>query len=105
MRVESLAEATEDGQGALFWVRVVPGASSDRVVGWQSDGKLRVRISAPPERGRANKALARLLARRLGVRASAFQVVSGETSREKRLQVKGVSPDQVRTLGECSGES
>jgi uncharacterized protein (TIGR00251 family) len=90
---------TPDGRGSIFRVRAVPGASADRVVGWR-EGALRVRVSAPPERGRANEALARLLAKALGVRASAVEVVAGTTSRDKTVSVEGVCPEDVKVLGE-----
>jgi uncharacterized protein (TIGR00251 family) len=99
MRVDAAVRRTDDGRGTLFWVRVVPGASRESVVGWQADGMLRVRVSAPPERGRANEALLDLLAGALGVRASALSLVSGAGSREKRIQADGVSPERVRALG------
>lgn len=90
---------TPDGRGSVFWVRVVPGASSGSVVGWQADGKLRVRVTAPPERGRANRAVVELLARALRVRGSAVRVVSGAGAREKRVEVDGVPPARVMGLG------
>ena len=104
MKAEAPVEPVEDGRGARFWVRVVPGASRDAIMGWQTDGKLRIRISAPAERGRANKALVRFLARALGVRSSALTVVSGTSSREKRLYVEGVSPERVSALGSANGD-
>lgn len=99
MRSDAPVEASADGAGTLFWVRVVPGASRESVVGWQSDGVLRVRVSAPPERGRANKALLRVLAAALGVKPSALRLVSGAASRQKRIHVDGIPPERVRSLG------
>ena len=100
MRAEAPVEVTADGCGTLFWVRVVPGASRESVVGWQADGRLKVRVSTPAERGRANKALLKILAGALGVRPSALSLMSGAASREKRIRVDGIPPERVRSLGQ-----
>jgi uncharacterized protein (TIGR00251 family) len=70
--------------GVVIEVWVVPGASRDEVSGVH-DGALRIRTSAPPEGGRANRAVARLLARHLGVRRA--EVVFGHSDRRKRVLV------------------
>ena len=63
-------------------VRVQPGASRDEIVGWQG-AALRVRVSAPPQDGRANAAVARLLAAALGVAPSTVELVRGAGGRDK----------------------
>lgn len=78
-----------------FMVRVTPRSGRDEVVGWQ-DGALRVRLRAPPVDGKANEALRRLLAVRLGVALSAVHLVSGETSRTKRMRIEGLAEAEVR---------
>ena len=100
VRVNAPVEVTADGLGTLFWVRVVPGASREAVVGWQADGMLRVRVAAPAERGRANRALLKVLAAALGVKPSVLRVESGAASREKRIRVDGIRPERVRSLGQ-----
>lgn len=79
----------------LLAVKVVPGAKRDGVAGRLGD-RLKVRVAAPPEGGRANRAVCALIARELGVRASAVEVVSGHASAEKTLRVRGVSAEAVR---------
>ena len=79
----------------IIGVRVTPRASRDEVLGWQGDA-LRVRLRAPPVDGKANDSLRRLLAERLGLTLSAVQIVSGETSRLKRLRIEGLSEAAVR---------
>jgi uncharacterized protein (TIGR00251 family) len=74
---------------------VVPGSSRDRILG-EHDGRLRVAVSAPPERGAANRAVAALLARTLGVRRQCIELVSGATSRRKDVRVEGLSEDDAR---------
>ena len=69
-------------------VRVIPRASRDGLAGMR-DGRLLVRVSAPPLDGRANAAVCALLAKAAGVPKSAVSVVRGETSRDKRLRIEG----------------
>jgi len=59
------------------------------------DGVLRVRVSAPPVDGKANKALCRLIAKRVGVAPSRVSVVRGEKSRDKLVRVEGVDKAAV----------
>src|SRR3990170_803084 len=73
---------------ALLSVWLTPRAARDEVVGWQA-GELRLRLRAPPVEGQANEALRRFLARRLGLPASAIELVAGAASRHKRLRIAG----------------
>lgn len=75
-------------------VHVVPKAARDEIAGWRQ-GELRVRVSAPPEDGKANKAVCALVAGALGVPKSAVSVVGGRTSRHKQLEVDGVTQADV----------
>ncbi len=88
---------TETPDGCMFYVRVVPRSRRNEVVGLHGDA-LKVRLTAPPEKGRANRALRELLADRLGVATSSVEILSGHTSRQKRLRVCGVSAGAVRAL-------
>jgi hypothetical protein len=82
--------------GAVFLVvRVTPRAGRDEIAGWQGD-ELRVRLRAPPVEGRANDALLRLLAARLGIPVSGIELVSGAAARVKRLRVDGLSDEELR---------
>ncbi len=76
-------------------VRLTPSASRDAVVGFEGE-TLRVRVTAPPVEGRANAALVRLLARRLGVPRGAVRVVAGQTSRNKVVAVDGLEAVELR---------
>ena len=75
-------------------MRVSPGARSSAVVGRHGDA-WRVRVSAPPERGRANDAVLGVLADALGVRRSALRLVGGAAGKDKLVEVDGI------TLGEA----
>lgn len=72
-----------------FSVRLTPRGGRDAVEGVDSDGTLRVRVSAPPVDGAANEALIKFLAKDLGVAPSAVRIEGGEASRVKRLIVDG----------------
>jgi len=79
-------------------VTVSPGAARSELVGRHGPG-WRARISAPPERGKANRALEELLADVLGVRRDRVAVVAGQTSRRKVVEVEGLeAPEVVRRL-------
>ena len=73
-------------------VKLTPGASSDRVgeVRVLADGQeqLAVYVTAVPERGKANEALLRLLAKHLGVPPSSLKIVRGQTARSKLIQIE-----------------
>lgn len=88
----------EDGC-AIFVVRVAPRASRNAIEG-EHAGALKVRLTVPPVEGRANEALRRVLADHLNVPITAVQIISGKSSRIKRVSVSGVSPAQI--LGLCS---
>ena len=83
----------------LIAVKVVPRAGKDEIVGWL-EGALKIRIQAPPEDGRANRALEELLAEALSLKKNAVTVVAGRSSARKRVEVVGLTRDEiVRRLG------
>lgn len=76
-------------------VRVQPRASRDRLDGFR-DGALRVRVGAPPERGKANASVLRLLAKTLGIARRRVTLVRGETSRTKRVRIAEMTEQEFR---------
>lgn len=82
-------------------VRLVPRASRNEIAGFEGE-TLRVRVTAPPVEGRANRALVRLLAKRLGVPRGAVRVVAGQASRQKLVAVDGLGDAELR--GRLEGE-
>lgn len=87
----------EEGGRVRFGVRVSPRASRDAILGVH-DGALKVALTAPPVEGAANAALVALLAKALGVAKRAVTIASGEASRQKRVQIEGVTAAEVRRL-------
>ena len=81
-------------QSDSFRVRVQPKASKD-TVGGVKDGTVQVSVKATPEKGKANKAVADLLADALGAPKSAVVIVRGQASRYKWIQVEGMTSQQV----------
>lgn len=85
------------GDGVSISVLVQPRASRTKVVG-EHDGRLKIALAAPPVDGEANAALVEFLSDALNVRKADVQLVDGETSRRKRLVVRGVSLQAVSAL-------
>ncbi|MFN7021866.1 MAG: DUF167 domain-containing protein [Phycisphaerales bacterium] len=81
-------------QTIVLLVKAVPGARADQVTGWLGD-RLKVRVSAPPEGGKANAAICRLLASELGLKPTAVEVARGHASAEKSVTVTGASWEDV----------
>jgi uncharacterized protein len=75
-------------------LRVVPGAGRSEVVG-RYGAAWKIRVGAAPERGRANAELLELLSKRLGVRPAELSIVSGRASRDKVVELRGLSADEA----------
>jgi uncharacterized protein (TIGR00251 family) len=85
---------TDAESGAAFPVRVIPRASRNEVEGIIGNA-LKVRVTAPPVEGAANKALIELLAEQLRIRKSQIEIVAGQTSQHKMISIVGLSPSEV----------
>jgi uncharacterized protein len=90
-----MIDLTVHAQGTVLAVHAQPGAKRNAVLGTRA-GTLRVAVTAPPEKGKANAAIGAVLAASLGCRPSQIALVAGETSRRKRYLVIGVTPDDLR---------
>ena len=75
-------------------LRVSPGARRGGVVGRQG-AVWKIRVTAPPEAGRANDALVRLLAKTLDVPRRDVEIVSGHGARDKIVALAGIGPDEI----------
>ena len=81
---------------AVMAVRVTPRSSRDAIEGVDDAGELRLRVTAAPADGAANTAVTKLLAKTLGIPRGAVSVVSGASSRHKRLAIEGVDAAVLR---------
>lgn len=76
-------------------IKVVPGASFSQVCGWLGDA-LKVRVAAPPEKGKANKAVESIVAETLALSPDSVRIVSGKTSPQKVMEIDGLSLQEIR---------
>ena len=76
--------------GVVVSVKVQPNASRDRVVGEYGD-QLKIAVTVAPEKGKANKAVIKVLSKLLGVKSSDIEILSGETSRDKKVLIRNIS--------------
>jgi uncharacterized protein (TIGR00251 family) len=80
----------DHAEGCVLPVRAQPGARKTGILGEQA-GSLKVAVTAPPEDGRANKALTDALRELLGLKRSQVELLSGQTSRNKKFLIRGLT--------------
>jgi uncharacterized protein len=85
---------TDHADGVVLPVRAKPNAKRARV-GGERKGALEVAVTAPPEDGRANAALVEVLRESLGLKRSQVELLSGQTSRDKRFLIRGVGREEL----------
>lgn len=89
---------TEAAEGLRLALRVTPRAGRNSVEGVR-DGRLLVKVTAPPDEGKANAAVVKLLAKHFSIPPSSIELLSGATAREKLLLLRGIAlADAARTL-------
>ena len=84
-------------EGCVLSVRARPGARRIGIQGVFRDA-LKISVSAPPEGGRANAAICEVIRKALGLKRSQIELVSGQTGREKRFLIRGISVDDLERL-------
>ena len=82
-------------KGIILSVRAQPRARKARIIG-EHAGAMKVAVTDPPERGKANQAIMQLLCEHFELKKSQVILISGESSRQKRFLLVGVKPDEVR---------
>jgi len=92
-----MLDAQEREGAVTFLVRVQPRASKDEIAG-EMGGALKVRLRAPAVEDRANEALVEFLAQLLKRPRSAVRILGGERSRTKRMEIHGVTRQQILAL-------
>lgn len=91
---------TEHADGLILPVRAQPGARKTGVLGEQA-GSLKVAVTAPPQDGRANQALLKVLREALALKRSQIDLLSGATSRDKRFLIRGLSKTELEARVEA----
>ena len=89
-----MIELTPSREGVLLHVHAQPGARRNGVIGERA-GAVRVAVTAPPDKGKANAAILEVLAEALGMKASQLALISGETSRRKRILLGGLTVEEA----------
>ena len=77
-------------------LKVIPKSSQDRIVGWVGE-RLKIAVTAAPERGKANTAVLRLLAEALELPFSRVRMVGGPASPQKTVEIDGADRELVRS--------
>lgn len=85
---------TDSKGGAIIQVHATPRASKTQIQGLHGDA-LKIRLQAPPVDGKANDTLIEFLAATLGISKRQITLLSGQTSRQKRLNLQGITASQV----------
>lgn len=94
-----MLQIKETPEGVTFPVRVLPRSSRNEIAG-EHEGALKVKLTAPPVEGAANKALIEFLSDKLGVAKSGIEIIIGKSGRSKTVRVSGIGADKVlRLLG------
>jgi len=88
---------TLEPDAVLLSVKVVSGAARTRYCG-EWDGRARIAVAAPPEKGKANQAVITFLAEMLDVKRKSVSVVSGHATPLKTIRIEGVTADAVRAV-------
>jgi uncharacterized protein (TIGR00251 family) len=93
-----------EGRSAIkLRIKVVPSSSRNAIDGWLGD-TLKVRVTAPPERGKANAAVETIIADAIGVPSQNVRVASGQTSARKIVEIVGLSEAEVHRRLEKSDQ-
>ena len=80
----------------ILTVKVVPGSSSPSKICGLLDGMLKIKIAAPPEKGKANQSLIHFLAKALDVKKNSIQIISGQTNPIKQIRISQISGDSIK---------
>jgi uncharacterized protein (TIGR00251 family) len=91
-----MLDLDENERGTIVPVKAQAGARKNAILG-ERQGALRVAVTAAPEKGKANRAIIELLSKTLDVPKSAIELISGETSPQKRFLIVGLAANEVVT--------
>jgi len=85
----------EVDEGVVFIVKAVPGSGGPTRVCGLLDNMLKIKVSAAPQKQKANQCLLKFLAKQLGIKKNAVSIISGKNSSVKRVQASGISADTL----------
>lgn len=89
-----MIEVKETADGVTFAVRVLPRSSRNEIVG-EAEGVLKIKLTAPPVEGAANKALVEFLSSKFKVAKSRISIVTGQSGRSKVVAVEGINKTEL----------
>lgn len=99
---DKMSWITETKDGVVLKIHATPRASRSQVQGLHGDA-LKIRLQAPPVDGKANEALLEFLSGTLGIPRRQFTLISGQTSRQKRVAVQGLSSERITKVLQVCG--
>ncbi|MDR4506406.1 MAG: DUF167 domain-containing protein [Candidatus Scalindua sp.] len=97
-----MIEIREKGDGIVIPVKVQPNSSQERIIG-EYNKQLKVAVSVPPEKGKANRAIIKIIAKWLNRKISDVEIISGERSKEKEIFVSNIMKNDLDRLVAGSG--
>jgi uncharacterized protein len=83
--------------GIIIPAKIQPNSSKERVMGEYNE-KLKITVTSPPEKGKANKAIVKALAKWLNIKISDIHIISGEKSKDKEIFVRNITEEDVYKL-------
>lgn len=81
-------------KGVVIKVKLLPRSSRNHIAGKEED-RYKIKVTAPPVDGKANEALIKLLAKKLGIPGRDVEILSGHTSRLKTIRIQDLSPGDI----------
>jgi uncharacterized protein (TIGR00251 family) len=85
----------ETAEGVVFAAKIVPGSSGPTRICGLLDDMLKIKVSAAPEKGKANQCLIKFLSKRLGVKKNVVSIISGTTSPVKHVMIEGMTAEAI----------
>lgn len=92
-----VGEVMGNPSGTTLRIRATPRAKKSEISEILEDGTIKVRLTAPPVEGKANKALVEFLSQILGISSAQIKIISGKTGRNKLVRIDGIDGETART--------
>jgi uncharacterized protein (TIGR00251 family) len=95
VQLPTVQPAPEDANSSLLWIKAVPGASCEQIVGTLGQ-RLKIRVAAVAEGGQANRAVCTMLAKALAIKSNHVAVVAGQGHPQKTVLIQGIPCVELR---------